>query len=197
MISFAAVIIICYLIGSIPTAFVVVKKLKGVDIRTVGSGNVGASNAGRVLGKWGFFGIMFADAMKGFIPVTVLLKMYGQADVVLFGTVAVVLGHTFTIFLNFKGGKGVATGLGVFLALAPLQTLVATVVFGVLLALFRMISLGSVTAAAVLAAEIWFMSDWQNLKYFAIVIAALVIILHRGNIVRILKGEERKVGKSS
>jgi len=195
--TIAIVILICYLIGSIPTAYIVVKRLKGIDIRTVGSGNVGASNAARVLGKWGFFGVLFADAMKGFVPIMVLLNLYGQSDIVLFGTVAVVLGHTFTIFLKFKGGKGVATALGVFLALAPLPVAGAAVVFGALLGLFRMISLGSVVAAAVLATEIWFMSDWQNLKYFAIVIALLVIVLHRGNIVRIIKGEERKIGKSA
>lgn len=194
---FYAVFIIfsCYVIGSIPTAYVVVKKIKGIDIRTVGSGNVGASNAARVLGKWGFIGVLTIDALKGFVPVIVLKSIFGHNDFVLLGAVAVVFGHTFTMFLNFKGGKGVATGLGIFLALAPLQVFLAALVFGALLGVFRMVSLGSVTAAAFLAGIVWFSSDWVHLRYFTVVIAVLIIYLHRENIKRIVRREERKIGK--
>lgn len=189
------IIFACYVIGSVPTAYVVVKKLKGIDIRTVGSGNVGASNAARVLGKWGFIGVLTIDALKGFVPVLVLKLLFGNHDFVLLGAVAVVVGHSFTLFLNFKGGKGVATGLGIFLALAPLQVFLAAIVFGVLLGIFRMVSLGSVTAAAFLAGVVWFSSEWTHLRYFTVVIAVLIIYLHRENIKRIIKGEERKIGK--
>ncbi|TCK60839.1 glycerol-3-phosphate 1-O-acyltransferase PlsY [Seleniivibrio woodruffii] len=189
------VIALCYLIGSIPTAYLVVKRIKGIDIRTVGSGNVGASNAARVLGKWGFIGVLFADAMKGFLPVMLLKALYGEDTLVLAGAVALVVGHSFTCFLKFKGGKGVATGLGIFLALAPFQLLIAAVIFGVMLAVFRMISLGSITAAAFLAAMVWFGTEWHYLRYMTLIIAVLVIWLHRGNIARIVRGEERKVGE--
>lgn len=192
-----AIIIVCYLIGSIPTAYLLVKKLKGIDIRTVGSGNVGASNASRVLGKWGFISVLTADALKGLIPVLVLKSVYGQSGYVLAGAVAVILGHTFTCFLNFKGGKGVATGLGVFIALAPVSTLIAAAAFGVMIYFFRMISLSSITAAFVIAVSVWFMSGWDALRYFTVVIAALVIFLHKSNIGRIINGTERKVGQKS
>ncbi|PLX65802.1 MAG: acyl-phosphate glycerol 3-phosphate acyltransferase [Denitrovibrio sp.] len=191
------IIILCYLIGSVPTAYILVKKLKGVDIRTVGSGNVGASNAARILGKWGFIVVLTIDVLKGMIPVLVVRHFYGESDYALLAAVAVVLGHTFTIFLNFKGGKGVATALGVFIALAPLPTLIAALAFFAMLALFRMISLSSITAAVTIAISVWFLSDWSHLRIFTIIIAALVIFLHKGNIDRILKGTERKVGKKS
>jgi glycerol-3-phosphate acyltransferase PlsY len=195
--TIALIILICYLIGSLPTAYILVKKLKGVDIRTVGSGNVGASNASRVLGKWGFITVLLIDALKGLIPVLVLKIMYGENDLVLLGAISVVLGHTFTIFLGFKGGKGVATGLGVFIALAPISTGIAAVVFAVMIYSFRMISLSSIFAAVTIAVSAWFISEWEHLKYFTIVIALLIIILHRSNISRILNGTERKVGKAS
>jgi glycerol-3-phosphate acyltransferase PlsY len=195
--TIALIILICYLIGSLPTAYILVKKLKGVDIRTVGSGNVGASNASRVLGKWGFITVLLIDALKGLIPVLVLKIMYGESDLVLLGAISVVLGHTFTIFLGFKGGKGVATGLGVFIALAPISTGIAAVVFAVMIYSFRMISLSSIFAAVTIAVSAWFISEWEHLKYFTIVIALLIIILHRSNISRILNGTERKVGKAS
>jgi glycerol-3-phosphate acyltransferase PlsY len=197
VLTYVVIIAVCYVIGSVPTAYLVVKKLKGVDIRTVGSGNVGASNAARVLGKWGFVGVLFADAMKGFLPVMALKHFYGEDTVVLLGAVALIVGHSFTCFLKFKGGKGVATGLGVFLALAPFQLLIAAVIFGIMLGVFQMVSLGSITAAAFLAVMVWFGSEWDHLRYIAVVIAVLVIWLHRGNIARIVRGEERKIGKRS
>ncbi|MCD8554197.1 glycerol-3-phosphate 1-O-acyltransferase PlsY [Seleniivibrio sp.] len=190
-----AIIAACYVIGSIPTAYLVVKKIKGIDIRTVGSGNVGASNAARVLGKWGFIGVLFVDMMKGFIPVFVIKHFYGEGWIVLIGAVAVIIGHSFTCFLKFKGGKGVATGVGVFLALAPFQLLVAAVIFGIMLAVFQIVSIGSVTAAAFLAVMVWFTSEWDHLRYITVVIALLIIWLHRGNIARMVRGEERRIGK--
>lgn len=192
-----AVVLVCYLIGSIPTAYIAVKRIKGVDIRTVGSGNVGASNASRVLGKWGFVGVLLADALKGFLPVMVLKAVYGESYFVLAGAVAVILGHTFTCFLNFKGGKGVATGLGVFLALAPYSTLIAALVFGAVIYFSRMISLSSISAAFTIAVSVWFLSEWEMLRYFTVIIAALVIFLHKSNIGRIMNGTERKVGQKS
>ncbi|PLX69690.1 MAG: acyl-phosphate glycerol 3-phosphate acyltransferase [Denitrovibrio sp.] len=191
------IMVLCYNLGSIPTAFILVRQLKGIDIREVGSGNVGASNAGRVLGKLGFITVLLIDTLKGFIPVFLLMHWYGESDYVLLGAIAVIFGHTFTIFLNFKGGKGVATGLGVFIALAPLSTLIAAGVFVLLIIPFRMISLSSMAAAVTIGISNWFLYDWMNLKYFTIMIVILIINLHRSNITRIMNGTENKVGKKS
>ncbi|QAR33062.1 glycerol-3-phosphate 1-O-acyltransferase [Geovibrio thiophilus] len=184
-------LIICYLIGSIPTGYLLVKKVKGIDIRTVGSGNVGATNAARILGKWGFAAVFAVDMLKGFIPVWITGMLY--PDVVLIAAVLVVLGHTYTVFLNFKGGKGVATAVGVFLALAPIPLGVAAVAFGVVIYISRMVSLSSITAAAVLAASVVLMDTEVSLKIFTVVIAAFVIYKHRTNISRIMKGEESRI----
>lgn len=190
-----AIVLLCYIIGSIPTAYLVVKKIKGIDIRTVGSGNVGASNAARVLGKWGFIGVLFGDMMKGFIPVMLIKHFYGEHDLVLVAAIAVIIGHSFTCFLRFKGGKGVATGVGIYLALAPVQLLLAAAIFGIIIAVFRMVSLSSITAVIFLAVIVWYTSTWSHFRIFTIIIALLIIYLHRANVARILKGEERKVGK--
>ncbi|GAB1534914.1 glycerol-3-phosphate 1-O-acyltransferase PlsY [Geovibrio sp. ADMFC3] len=184
-------LILCYFIGSVPTGYLLVKKLKGIDIRTVGSGNVGATNAARILGKWGFITVFAIDMLKGFLPVWIIGIYY--PEVVLIAAVLVVLGHTYTVFLNFKGGKGVATAVGVFLALAPVPLGVAAVAFGVVVYISRMVSLSSITAAAVLAASVVLMNTGLPLKIFTVVIAAFVIYKHRTNISRIMKGEENKI----
>lgn len=184
-------LILCYFIGSIPTGYLLVKKLKGIDIRTVGSGNVGATNAARILGRWGFITVFAIDMLKGFLPVWIIGVYY--PEVVLAAAVLVVLGHTYTVFLNFKGGKGVATAVGVFLALAPVPLGVAAVAFGVVIYVSRMVSLSSITAAAVLAASVVLMDTSLSLKIFTVVIAAFVIYKHRTNISRIIKGEENKI----
>ena len=112
-------VIAAYFIGSIPFAYIIVKLVKKIDIRTVGSGNAGATNAARVLGKWGFISVFLLDAFKGFLPVFISRHYYGESIITLVVAAVVVLGHTYTVFLGFKGVKGLATGAGVFLALAP------------------------------------------------------------------------------
>lgn len=184
-------LLICYLIGAVPTAYLLVKRVKGIDIRTVGSGNVGATNAARVLGKWGFFAVFAVDMLKGFIPIWFMGKFY--PEIVLFAAVAVLLGHTYTVFLNFKGGKGVATAVGIFLALAPTSLAIAAVCFAVVLYVSRIVSLSSITAATVLAASVVLTDTTFALKIFTIIIAVFVIYKHRSNISRIMKGEENKI----
>jgi glycerol-3-phosphate acyltransferase PlsY len=187
-------LILCYFAGSVPTGFLLVKAVRGIDIRTVGSGNVGATNAARVLGKWGFFACFAVDMLKGFLPVY-LFEMY-YPETVLFAAVAVVVGHTYTVFLRFKGGKGVATAVGVFLALAPVPLAIAAAAFGVVLYVSRMVSLGSITAAAVLAVAVILVEPEISLKIFTACIAAFVIYKHKSNIGRIMRGEENKIGSS-
>jgi glycerol-3-phosphate acyltransferase PlsY len=185
--------VVCYLIGSIPVAYILVKGLSGVDIRTVGSGNVGATNAGRVLGKPGFAAVLLLDCLKGFLPVFIVLWLLPR-DAALFCAAAVILGHAFPIYLHFSGGKGVATGLGVFLALAPIPVLAAVLTFIISVLITRMVSVGSILAAIVNAALVFILYlDWLGLCLFTASAAVFIIVKHKSNIRRILSGTENKV----
>lgn len=181
-----------YFIGAIPFAYIIVKLVKKIDIRTVGSGNAGATNAARVLGKWGFISVFVLDALKGFIPVFISLYFYGQTVVTLVTAAVVVLGHTYTVFLGFKGGKGVATGAGVFLALAPVEIGIGLVVFIIVFLATKMVSAGSILGSLALLISVCAISDWFALKVLTAVIVFFVIFKHRSNIVRIIKGEENR-----
>lgn len=181
-----------YFIGAIPFAYIIVKLVKKIDIRTVGSGNAGATNAARVLGKWGFISVFVLDALKGFIPAFISLHFYGQTIITLITAAVVVLGHTYTVFLGFKGGKGVATGAGVFLALAPIEIGIGLVVFIIVFFATKMVSAGSILGSLTLLIAVCAISDWFALKVLTAVIVFFVIFKHRSNIVRIIKGEENK-----
>ena len=188
--------IVCYLIGSIPTAYLLVKAVKGIDVRTVGSGNVGATNAGRALGRWAFFTVLFLDALKGFFPVYAAYRLGMVHNMPLLAIASgsgVIVGHAYTVFLRFKGGKGVATGLGVFLALSPVAVFIALLVFVLTVLIWRMISLGSILAAVTMAVSVVFLYQWKALWIFTGLIALFVIIKHIGNIKRIFAGNENKV----
>lgn len=185
-----------YLMGSIPTGYLIVKGLKGIDIRTVGSGNIGATNVKRVLGMKWFFGVLFLDALKGFLPVLAVKILFPQYQFLpVLAALFAVLGHTFTLFLNFKGGKGVATGLGVFLALAPLSVICSVAAFAVFLWMFKYISLGSIVAAILLPAFVFIFGEngFLNLVLiFAIFTAFFVVYKHKENINRLKEGTENK-----
>ena len=185
-------VIAAYFIGSIPFAYIIVKLVKKIDIRTVGSGNAGATNAARVLGKWGFISVFLLAAIKGFLPVFISRHYYGETMVTLVVAAVVVLGHTYTVFLGFKGGKGVATGAGVFLALAPKEIGIGLVVFIIVFLATKMVSAGSILASITLLIAVCLMSNWFALKVLTAVIVFFVIFKHRSNIVRILKGEENR-----
>lgn len=188
-----------YLLGSVPTGYWV-GRLRGVDIRTQGSGNMGATNVVRVLG-WptGVF-VLLVDVAKGALAVFLLARFtaWPASELVRVGCgLAAVLGHTFTLFLGFKGGKGVATSCGVFLALAPLATALVLLVFVVVVALTRYVSLGSICAAALLPAAIWVAGESGRDSVILIVsvfLAAAVIFLHRANIGRLRQGTEHRLG---
>ncbi|MDY5050742.1 MAG: glycerol-3-phosphate 1-O-acyltransferase PlsY [Candidatus Mucispirillum faecigallinarum] len=188
-------IIAAYFIGAIPFAYIIVKLVKNIDIRTVGSGNAGATNAARVLGKWGFISVFILDALKGFLPVFISYYFYGETVITLVVAAVVVLGHTYTVFLGFKGGKGVATGAGVFLALAPIEIGIALIVFIIVFLATKMVSAGSILGSLALLISVCIMSSWFALKVLTAVIVFFVIFKHRSNIVRILKGEENRFVK--
>jgi len=185
-----------YLLGSIPTGFVWAKA-RGIDIRTVGSGNIGATNVMRALGKGPGITVLLIDAAKGFVPVFFAPSYFPQTDVTLLRIVccvAVIAGHNWTCWLKFKGGKGVATSAGALLAVLPVPLLCALGVWGVVFAIWRYVSLASIAAAVVVpVATWWFTKDWP-LVGFTAALGGLAIYKHKSNIQRLLAGTENRVG---
>ncbi len=191
--------IFAYFLGSIPNAVWVGKVFKNVDVREHGSKNAGSTNAARVLGaKLGIL-VLILDVLKGVIPTYLALRintlgnMTGIAgiDPIIVGIVAI-LGHTFSIFLKFKGGKGVATTLGVFLVLAPKAILFLFIIFFALFAVFRYVSLSSTVSAACLPFFIYFIYKNIPLTVVSLILALVIIVKHRSNIQRLINGTENK-----
>ncbi len=217
MLNLLFVIVLSYLVGSIPNSILISKLVRGIDIRNFGSGNAGGSNVFRVLGwKWGILTILL-DALKGSLAVIVVARFYLDRfpfnnitpfdDFTLIqimcGVVAVI-GHVWTVFAGFKGGKGIATGLGVLIMIVTIDMALALGVFFLVVGFSRYISLGSLAAAfsvplIMIIRENVFNVDipgYHTILPFAIVLAVFVVITHRGNIDRILKGSENKISFS-
>lgn len=190
-----AAVVFAYVLGSLPTGLWLGLRFRGVDIRERGSRNIGATNTLRVLGKGLGAVALVGDMAKGAVPVLVAgyLSPWEQAPLVC--GLAAIAGHTWSVFLKFRGGKGVATSAGVFLSLAPVPTLIAVAAFLVVLSLTRMVSASSITSALVLVGAIGYMSEDVWLKITAAGVGLLVIVRHRTNVARILKGEEPKIGQ--
>ncbi|MBQ3834956.1 MAG: glycerol-3-phosphate 1-O-acyltransferase PlsY [Elusimicrobia bacterium] len=186
-------LILTYIIGSISFAYIVAKVFKGIDIRKVGSGNPGATNVYRVSKPLGLLAFL-CDTLKGFVPVFIAAKMSPSSDLFVIAVIfAVILGHMFTIFLNFKGGKGVATGCGAFLAINPLATLICLLVFAVVLSISKYVSLSSICAAIMLPISLSFFGCSNEILVFSIIVAAIVVIKHSANIKRLFAGTENKI----
>jgi len=197
------VLIIAYLLGSIPFGYLVVRARTGADVRETGSGGTGATNVSRRAGKLAGVLTLILDALKGALAV-VLARMLLTEDFginwwVAAAVVLAIAGHCFPVWLGFRGGKGVATGVGAFLALSPLAVACAAVVFIAIVWATRYVSLGSITAAAVLPLSVWILSGYVKpvehpapLLTAAIAGAALIIFMHRANIGRLLGGTESK-----
>jgi len=193
----ALVVAAAFLVGAIPWGLLLTKWIAGVDVRTVGSGNVGATNAGRVLGGKGFALVLALDASKGALPVLLLPRVAGPDAPTWLPVacgLAAVLGHVFSPFLRFKGGKGVGTSLGAIAALAPLAGVAALGAFLVALLLFRYMSLASVVAAVALAPAALALHESREFVAFAALVAAVVIVRHKANLGRIAAGTEPRVG---
>jgi glycerol-3-phosphate acyltransferase PlsY len=198
------VALVAYLLGSIPTGFLVAKA-KGIDIRAVGSGNIGATNAMRVLGKPAGIFVLLMDALKGFAAaawlVALVLKIFAIAPeqvepLQIVAGIAAVLGHNYTCWLKFKGGKGIATSAGVYLALAPWAVLVALIVFILAVLLTRYVSVGSIASAIALPAAVWAMTPHATLLgIVTTALGLLAIYKHRTNIKRLMAGTENRFGK--
>jgi acyl phosphate:glycerol-3-phosphate acyltransferase len=191
MLALATIVVFAYLCGSIPTGVLLTRRL-GLDIRAVGSGNVGATNVARSAGKKVGLFTLLGDVAKGLIPV-LLVRFFDLGEIALAcAAVAALLGHLFSPFLGFSGGKGVATGMGVLLGFAPTVVLLALLFFAVTFAASRIVSLASVVAAAVTPPLLWWFAYSHARFYAGLVIALLIIIRHRENIVRLLNGQEQK-----
>ena len=188
-----------YLVGAIPFGFLI-GKMRGVDVRTVGSKNIGATNVYRTVGhKWGFLAF-FCDFLKGFLPslaATIYLSNLSNpsnfSNLPVLTGLACVIGHTLTVFMKFRGGKGVATAFGMMVALATYPTLLAFAVFVVTVWLSHYISLGSMLAAATLAVLVWFFPCLLAVRIIAVLVAVFVIVKHKSNIQRLIKGCENKI----
>ena len=190
--TFFCLIILSYFFGAIPSGVWIGKIFKNIDVRDYGSKNSGATNSYRVLGAKLGIAVLIIDVLKGFIPLYIASKfnlLYN--DLVILGLVAI-LAHTFSCFISFKGGKGVATSLGVFLFLAPVITLILLVIFILVVYFTKYISLGSITAAFLLPIFTFFTHRDTYLFTLSVVIAIFVIYRHKTNISRLLSGTENK-----
>lgn len=191
------VVVIAYLIGSIPTGYIIVKLFTGQDIRTVGSGSTGATNVKRVMGKKWFFIVMLLDAFKGALPVLLAVMLTHSFTNIgllpVLAAVAVILGHSKSIFLKFTGGKSVASGVGTILALNWQVGLVIAVIWGTITYISKYVSLGSIIALAISPFLMWWFGAPIAYICYCALGALYIIYLHRENIKRLIKGEENKV----
>lgn len=203
---FTFLILGSYLLGSFPTGYLVARAM-GIDLRTVGSGNIGATNAFRILGKGPGASVLLIDAFKGFLAcvgMPYLARRLGwvEADVsptfadwmAIAAGVSAVLGHNYTCWLKFKGGKGIATSAGVLLALVPLAFVGVLIVFLIVFGLSRYVSLGSLAAAALLPVITWLTGGSGTLIGMTSFLSALAIYKHRANISRLMQGTENRIG---
>jgi acyl phosphate:glycerol-3-phosphate acyltransferase len=193
----ALALAVSYLLGSIPTGLWLGQALRGVDIREHGSRNIGATNTLRVLGRKLGAVALLGDMAKGAVPVLYVARLSDWEHAPLACGLAAILGHTFSVFIRFRGGKGVATSAGAFFALLPVPMLCATGVFIVAVGLTRMVSAGSVLGALTLAVTVWIFpgAATQVVQGTAVAVALLVVVRHRDNIKRILSGTENRLGQ--
>jgi len=186
-------VVVAYLLGSIPFGYLIVRRKEGADIRETGSGGTGATNVSRRAGKLAGVLTLLLDAAKGCIAVLIAKTVSGDDWVIAAAAIAALVGHIFPVWLSFRGGKGVATGVGIFLVLAPVALLCAGVVFVAIVLLTRFVSLGSIIAAVLIPVLVWVQSDSQPLLTAAIVGAALIVFAHRSNIQRLVSGTESRI----
>ncbi|HXE41817.1 MAG TPA: glycerol-3-phosphate 1-O-acyltransferase PlsY [Candidatus Baltobacteraceae bacterium] len=215
--SYIIVAVAAYLLGSIPTGYLVAKA-KGIDIRKTGSGNIGATNAMRVLGKPAGIFVLLVDCAKGYVACALISPLVwnwlaphysgffqyfhdtsveNQMKYYLVAGIFAVLGHNYTCWLKFKGGKGIATTAGVYLALAPVALGIAFAVFILTILVTRYVSVGSIVGAIALPTAVWFTNENMLLRIVTIALGVLAIYKHKSNIKRLMQGTESRLGKKS
>ncbi|MEE2901766.1 MAG: glycerol-3-phosphate 1-O-acyltransferase PlsY [Myxococcota bacterium] len=186
----ALVVFVAYLLGAIPFGLIFGRLFGSIDVRTEGSRNIGAANVARVVGKTAGLLTLLFDAFKGSLAVVLASLIVGKAEISAVCGLSALLGHTFPLFLKFRGGKGVATGLGVFMVLAPLSTLGAIGLFTIVFAGSRIVSLSSLVSAVGLAAFCVLLEKPQSVIMLSSVTCVLVFVRHRSNIIRVLGHKE-------
>jgi acyl phosphate:glycerol-3-phosphate acyltransferase len=193
--GYALTAIVAYFLGSIPTGYLAAKA-KGVDIRTVGSGNIGATNVFRILGKGPGIAVLLIDALKGFLAARFIAFGPGSPSEIhsMAAGIFAILGHNYTCWLRFKGGKGIATSAGVLLAWTPPGFGIALGTFLIVLGIWKYVSLGSICAAIVLPIGVWLTGGSPRMIGLTAFVGAMAIYKHRGNIQRLLAGTERRMG---
>ncbi|MDD2856797.1 MAG: glycerol-3-phosphate 1-O-acyltransferase PlsY [Desulfuromonadaceae bacterium] len=191
IIYFVFLILAAYMIGSFPTGLIL-GKLYGIDVRKAGSGNVGATNLYRTVGRKIGIITLIVDCLKGLVPVLVVISLGQSIEFAAFVGFSAFCGHVFSIFLKFRGGKGVATALGVFLALAPMAVTLAIALFALIKFRWRYVSLGSILAAASMPFGVFFMGGNKSVNIVTLIIALIVILRHNENIRRLISGTENK-----
>lgn len=196
--SFIGIVAGAYLLGSVPFGLIIGRAAAGVDVRRIGSGNIGATNVLRAAGK-GWAGLtLIADVLKGAAPAYIALVLWPERPLAAaLAGLAAFVGHCFPVFLGFRGGKGVATALGVFLVLAPTALAAAVGVFVIVVYLTKMVSVGSLLGVAVVPPMLAWLDKPSGFFWAGCVIAVLIFWRHRTNIGRILRGEEKGLGQKS
>lgn len=182
-----------YLIGAIPTGLVIIRLLRGVDIRTVGSGNIGATNVYRVAGLPTAVLVLLVDALKGVVPVVLARASAGPLWSEAAAGLAAIIGHNWSVFLGFTGGKGIATSFGVLVALSPVAAAVAAGIWGVVLVISRYVSVASILAIASLPVVMWARGEPPDHLVFALAALVFAIYRHRANLARLRAGTEPRI----
>ena len=186
------ILLFAYLLGSIPTGKILVWKIKGIDIRKHGSGNIGTTNVSRILGKnWGI-AVFFIDALKGFIPTMLAYYLFQDLSFSLLAGFLATIGHIFSVFLKFKGGNGMATSVGVFFAIVPFLVFATAVFQLVILKIYRIMSVATFSGIAMMSALALIFAPLE-VFYFLLVFDLLIIFAHRENIKRLIKSKEVKI----
>lgn len=186
------VLLFAYLLGSIPTGKILVWKIRGLDIQKHGSGNIGTTNVSRILGKkWGI-AVFFIDSLKGFIPTMLAYYLFQDLAFSLLVGLLATLGHIFSVFLKFKGGKGVATSVGVFFAIVPFLVLATAAFQLIILKIYRIMSVATFSGIAMMSALAVIFAS-LDVFYFLLVFDLLIIFAHRENIKRLIKGKEVRI----
>ena len=187
------VLVVAYLLGSIPFGYLIVRRRMGADIRETGSGGTGATNVSRRAGKAAGVLTLLLDAAKGSVAVLIAKAAGGDDWIIAVAAVAALVGHIFPVWLGFRGGKGVATGVGIFSVLAPISLLCAGVIFIAIVVTTRYVSLGSIAGAVLIPVFVWLQSGAQPVLLAAILAAALIVFAHRGNIKRLTSRTESQI----
>ena len=197
MMDYVLIILVGYLLGGVPSGLFVGRYFCNIDIRDFGSKNIGSTNMFRTLGPKPALIVLLADMLKGILAVGFALYINASEYALLLGGIMAIIGHNYPLFLGFKGGRGVATGLGVILVLVPKVTIIVFLVWLIIVLLTRYVSLGSIIAAFLVPILSWYFNYPTTFIGFGIIAAVFVILRHKENIKRLLSGNENKIKAGS